>query len=952
MVTASQIKAGAAYVELVVRDKKLRAGLARAQASLAAFAAGVKNVGRQMIKLAAIAAVPFVLSARTFARFEQQMANVSTMLDDVEKDLGPFTQAIKIMAVEFGESTDALAGGLYDILSASIPTEKAISVLTVAVKAAKAGMTDTKTAADAITTVMNAYGLAADDAADASDFLFTIVKKGKTTFGELAPNIGKAASIAAKAGISLDDFGALMGVMTKNGVQTEEALTALNGVIQAFIKPTSDAERAAAKLGLKLESATLSTEGLLGVFEKLEGLSADEIAKIFPNIRALKGVLPALGDMEGFIDGLEAQASRAGATGVAYEKMTSTIVHSFNQAKQAVALAALEIGESLGVSLRSVAIQIGDIASRVAAWVSKNRELVVIAAKIVVAVGAIGGALVVVGTVLGGIISVVGGLVTAISVAIIALVTIGPYLVALATPATAVVIAIAALATGLTLAGLAALAAAGYFLYATGILGDLWKIIKTALGPAIRWLGKTFEVLLDDATFAFGGIKAALAAGDIQEAAEILWRFLVLEFQRGKLAVIEAWLELKRRILANPINRVIIGQIIEGFLKVKAVIEGQIELWHRLATVANFSIKSIQKNWDRLMATVVPGGMLIERVLQNWADVMEPLIPKDEESEGDQRLRDRAEQDVEDAEEANADAVFRKKNKAGRERRLQDADDERAKRVSMAPGRDPIGEQAKQAEKAAKEQADNAAIDADWVEQMADRLHALQVSHIDDEHKRRMASIKERFRLEKREAERAGKDITKLRGLEIKELDFERGRNRKEIAREDTRRQAERAEEKEAEDFDRERLGIMLAEEGVSEDLALNELERRRALKEQAALIGAAQGRIGEAIDAGDVSREIALKRELIAAQARVGGINEEFDKRAQLAKQREGVSTTDIRGAFSARAIQGMGGANTSEMILKKAAERNRLIESTNRALEEIERHSRANRRLLVEGF
>ena len=90
------------------------------------------------------------------------------------------------MAVEFGESTEALTNGLYDILSASIPAEKALDVLTVAVKAAKAGMTDTATAADAITTVLNSYGLSAGRAQDVSDLLFTVVKRGKLTFADLS----------------------------------------------------------------------------------------------------------------------------------------------------------------------------------------------------------------------------------------------------------------------------------------------------------------------------------------------------------------------------------------------------------------------------------------------------------------------------------------------------------------------------------------------------------------------------------------------------------------------------------------------------------------------------------------------------------------------------------------------------------------------------------------------
>ena len=152
MPSARNIRAGAAYVELYAHDNRLVKGLHNASRRLKAFSASVRQIGMQLAKVSAVFAAPLVAGVKIFADFEQQMANVSTMLDEPDKHMGRFRKAVRQMAVEFGESTEALAGGLYDILSASIPAEKAIDVLAVSVRAAKAGMTDTKTAADAVTT--------------------------------------------------------------------------------------------------------------------------------------------------------------------------------------------------------------------------------------------------------------------------------------------------------------------------------------------------------------------------------------------------------------------------------------------------------------------------------------------------------------------------------------------------------------------------------------------------------------------------------------------------------------------------------------------------------------------------------------------------------------------------------------------------------------------------------
>ena len=225
MPTAKGIRAGKAFVELFADDSMLVRGLRRAGARLRAFGTRVSAMGKKILMVSAMAAVPLAGGVKVFADFEKQMANVSTMLDEPAKHMRTFRDEIRRMSVEFGESTEALAGGLYDILSASIDPAKALQVLAVATKAAKAGLTDTKTAADAITTILNSYGMAAEEAGRVSDVLFKTVRRGKLTFAELAPQIGQVASSAAVAGVSIDELAGLLATLTRNGIRTENAVT-------------------------------------------------------------------------------------------------------------------------------------------------------------------------------------------------------------------------------------------------------------------------------------------------------------------------------------------------------------------------------------------------------------------------------------------------------------------------------------------------------------------------------------------------------------------------------------------------------------------------------------------------------------------------------------------------------------------------------------------------------
>jgi len=400
-------------------------------------------------------------------------------------------------------------------------------VLAVAAKAAKAGITDTATAADAITTVLNSYGLSADKAADVSDLLFQVVRRGKTTFGELAPNIGKTASIAATAGLGFDELGASIAVLTRNGLDTEQAMTAVNAILSSFLKPSAESATLARQLGFELNAATIKTEGLAGVFERISQLPPEAIATLFPNIRALKGVFPALKNIEGFAEDVKSMADRAGATETAYAKMTRTIAHAFAQVKQAGLVMLSVIGEALAESLSTFAKRIKGITTTVAEWIGQNKQLVITAAKIVGVVAAAGAAMMGLGVaaktvafVFGGIATIITGIGSAIGMLGTAVATVMTLLGTLLTPIGAVIAAVA----GLT----------AYIVYASG-----------AGGKALTWLGSVFEHLRDTALVAFKGISDALAAGDIGLAAKILWLTLKMEWQRGIGFLKEKWIGFK-----------------------------------------------------------------------------------------------------------------------------------------------------------------------------------------------------------------------------------------------------------------------------------------------------------------------------------------------------------------------------------------------------------------------
>ena len=327
----------------------------RTMAPLVNVAAMFRTVGVVMFGVGAAGAFALSKMIKPAMDFQDQLSQVATMVDDTGKHMSDFTTGLSDMAIRFGESTEILSKGLYDILSATIAPAEALGVLEVAARAAAGGMTDTGTAADAITTILNAYQLAASEAADVSDLLFAIVRRGKLTFADLAPSIGRVAASAALAGLPMEELGAAIATITRAGIPTRIAVTSLNSVIKNFMAPTEDAQAAARKLGIVLSTATLRAKGLTGVLVMLAGLQPDLVARIFPNVRALRAMAAILQGATGYAYDYQIMLNRTGMAMEAFEKRTTTLTYAFERLKQAGLALVRAIGTALIPELTDLA---------------------------------------------------------------------------------------------------------------------------------------------------------------------------------------------------------------------------------------------------------------------------------------------------------------------------------------------------------------------------------------------------------------------------------------------------------------------------------------------------------------------------------------------------------------------------------------------------------------------
>jgi len=345
--------AGSLIARLKLDKKQFDLMIKQAEDSVKKLSTRLSNLnfslgGRKFFVAGAAMSTTLGLLTKKAADFEAELAQVSTMLDEGTMPLmKKYEKGLETLSIQFGESTKTLSEGLYNILSASIAPEKALDTLAVAARAATAGITDTGTAAKAIVTILNSYGLGAEKAAMISDELFGIVKRGQTTFAELAPTIGMVAASAAKSGLRFEELGAAISTITRAGMETTHAIVGINNMLIAFLKPQEEAVKVAKQFGLELNTNTLRTIGLTGVMKKLKDASAEQLAQIFGNIRGLRGMVAALGDLEGYTKDYNLMLNSVGLTQAAFNKQVDTARFLFNQAKQALNALAVMLGNKL-----------------------------------------------------------------------------------------------------------------------------------------------------------------------------------------------------------------------------------------------------------------------------------------------------------------------------------------------------------------------------------------------------------------------------------------------------------------------------------------------------------------------------------------------------------------------------------------------------------------------------
>lgn len=345
--------------------------------------AGMKRVTTSSkVAMAAIGAAAVAIGTKAVKAandFGRAMAEVSTITDDNEKQTAQLTDSVRAMAVAMGVDATETARGLYEVISAGVTdSAERLELLNLATKQSIAALTTQEIAVKTITTVMDAYGLSMEDSEDISDTLFTTIRLGKTRYAELAGTIGRVTAVAAPAGISFQEVGAAMAVLTKELGSTDIASTALKSSIAAMISPSQKMKGVADAVGVSIGLQALQGQGLTGVLDVMAELyqkNTQAVVDLFPNQRALIAML-SLSSKEGqkFAEAMREMEKRTGSNTIAFEKMNKSASRQFEIFNAKLNDTMIDLGEAILPSVIKAMEGLAPVMENIGKQIKDNEE--------------------------------------------------------------------------------------------------------------------------------------------------------------------------------------------------------------------------------------------------------------------------------------------------------------------------------------------------------------------------------------------------------------------------------------------------------------------------------------------------------------------------------------------------------------------------------------------------
>lgn len=330
------------------------------------------------------------------AEYELSLAKVATLADSSVLSQKELKNGILQLSSELGTGADEISEAAYQALSAGVKTANVLDFTRQATQLSIAGFTDAANAVDVLSTVLNAYGMTADQTEAVASKLVETQNLGKITVDELGKVLGRVIPSAAAYGVNLDNVAAAYANMTASGINAENTTTYLSTMMDELADSGSAVasvlKEQTGKSFAELMESGASLGDVLDVIGRSVGNDKVQFSNLWSSATAGKAALALFNSgAEKFNATLTAMENSSGSVAENYAKLADTSDYASRRLETASQNLKIAVGDQLNPvldNLRNAGASILETASEI---IANNPVLVSTITGLVTALGLLAG---------------------------------------------------------------------------------------------------------------------------------------------------------------------------------------------------------------------------------------------------------------------------------------------------------------------------------------------------------------------------------------------------------------------------------------------------------------------------------------------------------------------------------------------------------------------------------
>lgn len=207
-------------------------------------------------------------------KFNAQLEYADKKIQSIsEKSSVEIESNIGKLSLETGTDPLELRNGLYEIISAVGDVEEAYDLLETSNKLAITGFTDIGNAVDGLTTVLNAYQMQLSEADRIANIFVKTQKLGKITVDEFSRDLAQSIPYATQLGVSIEEIGSAIALLTSRGVKPAQAETQLASFLRNILDDNNELTKELNKqIGTNVKQYIENGGSLIKLIEEISNL--------------------------------------------------------------------------------------------------------------------------------------------------------------------------------------------------------------------------------------------------------------------------------------------------------------------------------------------------------------------------------------------------------------------------------------------------------------------------------------------------------------------------------------------------------------------------------------------------------------------------------------------------------------------------------------------------------